>query len=110
MEPLPTDVYSVASVREFDRVAIEEEGIPGYALMTRAGKAALAAAISHFPGAKRWQVLCGAGNNAGDGYVVARLAAAEGVAVSVIAVVDPESLSGDAATASRSRVFRWARC
>jgi NAD(P)H-hydrate epimerase len=44
-------------------------------------------------------VVCGAGNNAGDGYVVARLAAKEGVAVSVVALVDPESLRGDAALA-----------
>jgi NAD(P)H-hydrate epimerase len=43
--------------------------------------------------------VCGAGNNAGDGYVVARLAALEGIAVSVIALVDPAALRGDAATA-----------
>ena len=94
-----TDIYSVATVREFDRTAIEDMGIPGYTLMTRAGEAAVAEAREQFPGASRWQIICGAGNNAGDGYVVARLAAAEGIAVSVIAIVDPGSLSGDAATA-----------
>ncbi len=94
-----TDIYSVASVRELDRTAIEDIGIPGYTLMTRAGQAAVREAQARFPGARRWQVVCGAGNNAGDGYVVARLAAAEGIAVSVIALVDPENLGGDAATA-----------
>jgi NAD(P)H-hydrate epimerase len=82
-----------------DRAAIDDEGIPGYTLMTRAGVAAVRAARHRFPGAQRWQVVCGAGNNAGDGYVVARLAAQDGIAVSALAVADPESLSGDAATA-----------
>ncbi len=96
---LPIEIYSVATVREIDRTAIEEEGIPGYTLMTRAGAAAVRAARAQFPEARRWQVVCGAGNNAGDGYVVARLAAQDGIAVSVVALVDPGSLTGDAATA-----------
>ncbi len=86
-------------MREIDRTAIEDEGIPGYTLMTRAGAAAVRAARERFPDATRWQVVCGAGNNAGDGYVVARLAAQDGIVVSVLALVDPESLTGDAATA-----------
>jgi len=86
-------------VREIDRCAIEDEGIPGYTLMTRAGAAAVHAARERYPEATRWQVVCGAGNNAGDGYVVARLAANDGIVVSVLAVADPERLQGDAATA-----------
>lgn len=99
MPSLPADIYSVATVREIDRTAIEELGISGYTLMTRAGVAAVRAARERFPDAKRWQVLCGAGNNAGDGYVLARLAALDGIVVSVIALVDPDTLGGDAATA-----------
>jgi NAD(P)H-hydrate epimerase len=99
MRPLPIEIYSVATVREIDRTAIEDEGIPGYTLMTRAGAAAVRAARERFADATRWQVVCGAGNNAGDGYVVARLAAQDGIVVSVLALVDPESLTGDAATA-----------
>ncbi|TFG41063.1 MAG: bifunctional ADP-dependent NAD(P)H-hydrate dehydratase/NAD(P)H-hydrate epimerase, partial [Chromatiales bacterium] len=99
MQSLPTNIYSVASVREMDRRAIEDHGIPGYTLMKRAGAAALNVARSHYPNARRWQVVCGAGNNGGDGYVVARLAAHEGVVVSVLSLLAPESLSGDAATA-----------
>jgi hydroxyethylthiazole kinase-like uncharacterized protein yjeF len=99
MSTLPVDIYSVAAVREIDRTAIEDQGIPGYTLMTRAGAAAVSEARARFPDAQRWQVVCGAGNNAGDGYVVARLAAREGIIVSVIALVDPGALKGDAATA-----------
>jgi len=99
MQTMPINIYSVASVREIDRTAIEDYGIPGYTLMTRAGEAALRAARRRFPDAKRWQVICGAGNNGGDGYVVARLAANDGMLVSVVSMVDPRSLAGDAATA-----------
>ncbi len=99
MQTLPVNVYSVASVREIDRRAIEDHGISGYLLMTRAAAAAVKAARRRFPDAQRWQVVCGAGNNAGDGYVVARLAANEGIVVSVLALVDTAKLSGDAAKA-----------
>ena len=99
MQTLPENIYSVASVREIDRKAIEDNGIPGYTLMERAAAAAVQAARTRFPGAKRWQVICGAGNNGGDGYVVARLATHEGIVVSVLSLVDPAMLRGDAATA-----------
>ena len=99
MNALPTDIYSVATVREIDRTAIEEKGIPGYTLMTRAGAVSVAETMAVFPDAGNWQIVCGAGNNAGDGYVVARLAAREGVAVTVLAVTNPATLRGDAATA-----------
>ena len=99
MNSLPENIYSVAAVREIDRTAIEDAGVPGYTLMTRAGAAAVAAARERFPKSKQWQVVCGAGNNAGDGYVVARLATDAGIPVSVVALVDPARLGGDAATA-----------
>jgi hydroxyethylthiazole kinase-like uncharacterized protein yjeF len=99
MQTLPANIYSVASIREIDRAAIEDKGVPGYTLMKRAGKAAVRVARERFPNAKRWQVICGAGNNGGDGYVVARLAAQDGIVVSVLTLVDPATLRGDAATA-----------
>lgn len=73
--------------------------MPGYTLMTRAGQAAFDAARTHYPAARRWVVVCGAGNNAGDGYVIARLARDAGFDVQVAAVSDPAGLSGDAARA-----------
>jgi ADP-dependent NAD(P)H-hydrate dehydratase / NAD(P)H-hydrate epimerase len=99
MQSLPANIYSVASVREMDRRAIDDQGISGYLLMKRAGAAALRAARNHYPNASRWQVICGAGNNGGDGYVLARLAVQEGIVVSVLSLVDPETLTGDAAAA-----------
>jgi len=99
MQNLPANIYSVAAVRETDRMTIEDHGVPGCTLMTRAGAAAVREARERYPDARRWQVICGAGNNGGDGYVVARLAAQDGVVVSVLALVDPERLTGDAATA-----------
>ncbi len=99
MHSLPAKIYSVAAVREIDRIAIEEQGVPGYTLMQRAAAAAVREARERYPQALCWQAICGAGNNGGDGYVVARLAILEGVSASVVTLVDPESLSGDAETA-----------
>ncbi len=99
MQSLPAEIYSVDAVRAMDRYAIDVEGIPGYTLMTRAGEAAVRETLAAFPRGRRWVVLCGAGNNAGDGYVVARLARAESLQVDVVAVTDPAALSGDAARA-----------
>ena len=113
MTNLPTQIYSVASVREFDRRAIEDNGIPGYTLMTRAGAAAVDATRERFPDRRHWQVVCGAGNNGGDGYVVARLAGDAGITVTVTTLVDPGTLRGDAALAYQdlvaqgSTVSRW---
>lgn len=96
MESLPAEVYSAAQVRAMDRHAIEQGGIAGYKLMQRAGGAALDAVRRRWPAARKLAILCGAGNNAGDGYVLARLARAAGVEVRVAALADPDGLRGDA--------------
>ncbi len=96
MESLPAEVYSAAQVRAMDRHAIEKGGIAGYKLMQRAGGAALDAVRRHWPDARKLAILCGAGNNAGDGYVLARLARAAGLEVRVAALADPDGLRGDA--------------
>lgn len=96
---LPVALYRGADVRELDRRAIEEQGIAGYSLMTKAGEAAFAILRQRWPQACRIAVCCGIGNNAGDGYVVARLANHAGLEVSLLAVADPATLKGDAARA-----------
>lgn len=101
MSKMSQRVYTPKQVRELDRIAIEEQGVPGYELMTRAGQACFSAARERYPDAHRWLVLCGSGNNAGDGYVIARLAHQNGVEVRLLAVSDPEQLTGDAALAWR---------
>jgi NAD(P)H-hydrate epimerase len=97
---LPVDIYSTDSVRRIDRQAIDA-GIAGYTLMNRAGQAALEAALRCWPAAKRWQIVCGGGNNGGDGYVLARLAFERGIDLHVTALVPIASLRGDAAIAGR---------
>lgn len=99
MESSCYKLYTAAQVRGIDHAAIHDMGVAGYTLMCRAGKAVVEAAREVFPEARRWLVLCGPGNNGGDGYVVARLAAAEGIDVDVCSLVDARQLKGDAATA-----------
>lgn len=70
--------------------------------MQRAGEAAYTLACDQYPAAHHWLVLCGHGNNGGDGYVVARLAAAAGVKVSLIACEGTRPLPPEAAEARRA--------
>jgi ADP-dependent NAD(P)H-hydrate dehydratase / NAD(P)H-hydrate epimerase len=93
---LPIALYSTAQVRALDAHAIEALGVPGYTLMKRAGEAALRAMRSRWPMAHRIVVVCGGGNNGGDGYVLARFAQAAGLTVTVAAANPPEQLHGDA--------------
>ena len=94
-------MYTAAQVRELDRLAIEQQGIPSLTLMERAGADALDALTGRYPGAGNLVVLCGGGNNAGDGYVLARLARQSGLEVRVIALVEPDRLKGDAAASAQ---------
>ncbi len=79
--------------------AAAASGLSSYGLMERAGQAVAAAALRRFPGALRFAVLCGPGNNGGDGYVAARALEAAGAAIAVHALGDLGSLKGDTATA-----------
>lgn len=102
MHPLPHNLYRAAQVREFDRLAIEDYGIPAGALMERAGAAAFGVLQWRWPDLRRIAVICGAGNNGGDGYVLARLAAAAGYDLAVYQLDrprDPASPAGKAAAA-----------
>src|ERR1700709_2848290 len=96
MSALPLAVHSVAQVRAMDRYAIEQLDIPRYTLMTRAAEAALLTLRSEWPRGTRVLMICGAGNNAGDGYVMARLARAARLQVNVIALADPQLFRRDA--------------
>lgn len=95
---MATRLYTAAQVRDLDQAAIRTFGIPGYALMQRAADAAWRVLRARWPQARRIVVLCGAGNNGGDGYLVARLARETGVEVKVIALAAPSG-QGDAARA-----------
>ncbi|MCL6708864.1 NAD(P)H-hydrate dehydratase [Pseudomonas sp. R2.Fl] len=81
-----------------DRAAAAS-GIDSYGLMEKAGRAVSACVLRNFPEARRVAVLCGPGNNGGDGYVAARDLAACGVPVVIHRLGVPERLRGDARTA-----------
>ncbi len=76
-------LYTAVDVRELDRYAIEECGIPGTLLMKRAGKAAFDVLLEQWPEPAPIHVFCGGGNNGGDGYIVAALAAQRRLPVTV---------------------------
>ena len=88
--------YSTAAVRVLEGLLMESEGIDSNALMERAGAAAYAQGRKRFPDARRWLVLAGAGNNAGDGFVIARLARREGLEVRTLLLSPDPSPHGDA--------------
>ncbi|HEV2702615.1 MAG TPA: NAD(P)H-hydrate dehydratase, partial [Steroidobacteraceae bacterium] len=93
---LPIAVYSAEQVRALDQRAIESVPVSGYTLMKRAGEAALRYLRARWPMSNRIVIVCGGGNNGGDGYVLARFAQAAGLEVSVISVAPAAGLKGDA--------------
>src|ERR1700729_3011087 len=99
--PLPTPLYSAAQARALDAYAMNALGVPGYTLMKRAGEAALRYLRTRFPTAHSIVIVCGGGNNGGDGYVLARFAQAAGLTVSVLAAVPIEMLRGAAQQAAQ---------
>jgi len=84
-------------MREIDRATSERFGVPSIALMENAGSAVARFVLSDYPQAERVGILCGKGNNGGDGFVVARKLVEAGRAVRVLLLCDPEELRGDAA-------------
>ncbi len=99
MEPLPdwlTRLPDAETMRGVDRWAIEEQGVSGLELMERAG-AGVVRAVERLAPDGPVSVVCGKGNNGGDGLVVARLLRDAGRSVMVVCVAPPAELKGDAA-------------
>lgn len=96
---LPRHLYRTADVRKLDELAINS-GIDDYELMCRAGQAAFDFLVALWPRANRLLVLCGPGNNGGDGYVIARLAKASGRSP-LICAIGGEPKQGAAARARK---------
>ena len=90
-------IVSAAEMREIDRATSERFGVPSITLMENAGSAVARFVLSDYPQAERVGVVCGKGNNGGDGFVVARKLVEAGRAVRVLLLCDPEELRGDAA-------------
>ena len=98
---LPRDLYTTAEVRLLDKITIEQFGIPGFTLMQSAASIAFNKLMEKWPQTRHVQVFAGAGNNAGDGYLLASLAKAQGLSTEVITLSDPEKLQGDAKLAAQ---------
>src|SRR5436305_14229293 len=90
-----------AQVRELDRRAIQEFGVPGVVLMENAGRGAAEVLRRLNPERRPVAVCCGKGNNGGDGFVIARHLDIHGWPVRVLQFAKPEDLTGDAAAMSR---------
>jgi NAD(P)H-hydrate epimerase len=92
-------LLTAEAMRAADRYTIEDFGLPGFTLMEAAGRGcadAIRDAYGPLDG-EAVVVLCGKGNNGGDGLVVARRLRAAGARVHVVLTSDPDALSGDAA-------------
>ena len=88
-----------AQVREVDRLAIEEYGVPGVVLMENAARAVADAAMGLMAefNTRRTLILCGGGNNGGDGLAAARLLKNRDFDVEIAVFADPDRYAGDAA-------------
>ena len=102
-----TQILTASQMREIEQWAIESGAVTGLALMERAGQGVVDAVFEEWPEfaneEHRAVVLCGPGNNGGDGFVVARLLKAAGWEVAVYLHGDPDRLPPDA----RKNYQRW---
>ncbi len=92
-------LYNKSTIALLDQSMIKHHVPSSYDLMTRASQSVLDVILERFSGRSRMLIFCGQGNNAGDGYVLARLATKKQFMVIVISLVAMENLSGDALTA-----------
>jgi NAD(P)H-hydrate epimerase len=100
MEPWLKPLYDAEGMRAVDRWAIEERGVPSLELMEAAGRA-VAEAVAGLAPREPVRVVCGKGNNGGDGFVAARLLREMGFEVEALLLWPGEELQGDAAVNHR---------
>ncbi|MAT94404.1 MAG: bifunctional ADP-dependent NAD(P)H-hydrate dehydratase/NAD(P)H-hydrate epimerase [Halioglobus sp.] len=103
-------LYTAEQTRALDHCAIHDHGIPGSTLMARAADAAFRYLLDAWPEPGALQVLCGTGNNGGDGFLLADLAHKRGIPVTVHLLGDPAKIGGDAKTARAQALANGVRC
>lgn len=96
---IPHSVWPADDLRRAEKEAADSLGLTLFELMQRAGEAAFTVAQTAYPQAQSWLILCGYGNNGGDGYVVARLAVAAGIQVRLLALESDKPLPEEARAA-----------
>ena len=94
-------VLSAAEMQACDLATTDQFGVPSLDLMRAAAASVAAFARQQFPNARRVTVLCGRGNNGGDGMMAARLLCDAGLDVTTLLLGAPNKLKGDAAEAWR---------
>ena len=102
-------LVTAAEMQEMDRQAIETHGIPGVELMENAGRGATEVLLAQFAGTIKTGVaiICGKGNNGGDGFVIARYLADRRIDVTVYLLAKATQVKGDAA-ANLKRILETA--
>jgi len=90
-------IVTADEMREIDRATSQRFGVPSLSLMENAGSAVAEFVVARYPSAERVGVICGKGNNGGDGFVAARKLKAAGKEVRVVLLAEPADLRGDAA-------------
>ncbi len=107
MEPWLHALYDAEGMREVDRWAIEERGVPSLELMENAGRA-LSAAAAELAGEGAVRIVCGKGNNGGDGLVAARLLRETGFEAEALLLWQASEMTGTPRPAwSASAPARW---
>jgi len=89
-------ITTAEEMRGIDRATAERFGVPTLTLMENAGTAVANAAVEWFPKARRIVIVCGKGNNGGDGFVAARKLVEAGKDVATLLLADPAEVGGDA--------------
>ncbi|MGA2668477.1 MAG: NAD(P)H-hydrate dehydratase [Ignavibacteria bacterium] len=91
-------VFTFDEIRQLEKQIIETEKVPSIVLMENAGKNFARVLMTGFPGIADYEiyVICGKGNNAGDGFTLARHFVVNNIPVKVVLLADPSSLKGDA--------------
>ncbi|MFJ2976224.1 bifunctional ADP-dependent NAD(P)H-hydrate dehydratase/NAD(P)H-hydrate epimerase [Kluyvera sp. NPDC087067] len=105
-QSIPHSIWPADELRRAEKTAAQSLGLSLYELMQRAGQAAFDVARAAYPVARHWLILCGHGNNGGDGYVVARLAMAAGMRVTLLAQTCDKPLPPEAHSAREA----WLAC
>ena len=90
-------ITTAAEMRDIDRASTEKFGVPSLTLMENAGSAVAQFILQSYPDVERIAVVCGKGNNGGDGFVIARKLHRAGRVVEVLLLASPSELKGDAA-------------
>ena len=102
-------LYKKKDIAAMDQLMIQQYCDNGYQLMNRAARAVVEVLLADFPQPASLLVVCGQGNNAGDGYVIARLMKSKGYAVSVCSLIDENKLKNDAQKACQDWQERGGR-